>query len=287
MSSRLKTTLFLLTVLCTFLAGALGGIGGAEALVAGLCGFTHPWNPKDGILFCISIMSILFAHEMGHYLACRYYGIAATFPMFIPMPIGPFGTLGALIRIKQPIPHRRALFDIGAAGPLAGILVAIPFAVAGLHLSTVSKIPDKAMIFGDPLILQGLNRCVFGHIPPGYDVFVHPFALAAWVGFFVTALNLLPIGQLDGGHVIYSLFGRKSRYFFASVAGLVLGLVLGKALQANYVVFLVIILIIGFRHPPTIYDFVPLDAKRKLLAFVILLCFILCFTPQPIKIIGH
>jgi len=268
----IRIILFWLTVVCTFVTGyQMGG------------------KPIDGALYCVSIMSILLAHEMGHYLMCRRYGVQATLPIFIPMPLNIFGTMGAVIRIKSPIPHRRALFDIGVAGPLAGIALAIPVAVIGMRWSTVidtATVSSAASIqLGEPLFFRLLAYLHFGSLPPGHDVFIHPVAFAAWTGFFVTALNLLPVGQLDGGHVIYALFGRQSRYVFAGILGLLVTLSVTTVVLPSYgIIILLFILIFGFEHPPTIYDFVPLDAKRKLLALAVVIIFIACFTPYPLHV---
>ncbi|MEW6360385.1 MAG: site-2 protease family protein [Planctomycetota bacterium] len=265
----IRIILFWLTVVSTFVTGyQMGG---------GLI---------DGALYCVSIMGILLAHEMGHYLMCRRYGVQATLPIFIPMPLNLFGTMGAVIRIKSPIPHRRALFDIGVAGPLAGIALAAPIAIVGMKWSHVvdnAMFSDAAITLGEPLFFRLLAHLQFGSIPPGSDVSIHPVAFAAWTGFFVTALNLLPVGQLDGGHVIYALFGRQSRYVFAGILGLVVTLSITTVVFPTYgVILLIFVLIFGLEHPPTIYDFVPLDGKRRFVALAVLLVFIICFTPYPL-----
>jgi len=239
----------------------------------------------QGIWYCISIMSILLAHELGHYFACRYYGVSATLPVFIPMPLSLFGTMGAVIKIRSPIPHKRALFDIGAAGPLAGLAVALPFTIIGLKLSRVVQVQEAENLLrlGEPLLLKFLSGIVIGDIPAGYDTILHPLAYAGWVGMFVTALNLMPVGQLDGGHIAYAVFGTKSKYLYAGVVGMFLSLCLTRVLHWLYLIFLTIIVLIAFRHGPTIWEFVRLDTKRKLLAVVMLIIFLLCFIPIPIE----
>lgn len=268
----IKKLLFLLTILSTLHVGRL---------------YSLSW--VEGILYCASIMGILLVHELGHYFMCRRHGVDATLPVFLPMPLPPFGTMGAVIRIRSPIPHRQALFDIGIAGPLAGIALAIPLVAIGLDYSTISRGPSHgdAMIFGEPLLLKFLIWQKFGPRPADCDVLVHPMVIAAWAGIFVTALNLLPFGQLDGGHVVYAAFGRGSRYLFAGVVGLVVTLCVTKVLESNYVIFLALMLLLGPRHPPTIYDDLPLGWKRRALSLLALFVFVLCFTPHPLRMVSR
>jgi membrane-associated protease RseP (regulator of RpoE activity) len=178
-----------------------------------------------GPLYGIAIMAILTAHEMGHYIQCRRYGVPATLPFFIPMPLlNPFGTMGAVIRMSGPLYARRALFDIAVTGPIAGLVLALPMAMAGIRLSKVvdvSRLSETTMPLGDSLLFRALVWVVVGRIPEGRDLLLHPLAFAGWAGLFVTALNLLPVGQLDGGHVLYALFGNRQgfRISLAFMAG--------------------------------------------------------------------
>jgi len=234
----------------------------------------------DGLAFSLTLMTILLSHELGHYFACRYYGIDASLPYFLPAPT-PIGTLGAFIRIRSPIYTRRALFDVGIAGPLAGFVVLLPLLAIGVASSKV--IPGIAergdLIFGTPGILRAMEWIVFRGVPAA-DIYLHPVARGAWVGILATALNLIPIGQLDGGHILYSFAGQKhkllSRVF-------VLALVpLGIFYSRTWLVWAVILFFFALRHP-TIFDDTPLDRNRVLLGLAALAVFLLTFTLVPIR----
>ncbi|MCX7965991.1 MAG: site-2 protease family protein [Syntrophorhabdaceae bacterium] len=234
-----------------------------------------------GFLYSFSIMTILFSHEMGHYLASRFYGIPATLPYFIPFPLSPFGTLGAVIKMKGVIINKRALFDIGVAGPLSGFIISLPFIYIGIRLSTLAPVPTGHgfLQLGDPLIFKLFQAIMIGEIPEGYDLILHPFAFAGWVGVFVTALNLLPVGQLDGGHIVYALFGRDSKKIYVSV---LLGLgIYALFFSQGWLALIVLLIIFGLKHPMPLDNLTELDKKRKILAFVILIIFILSFVPKP------
>jgi membrane-associated protease RseP (regulator of RpoE activity) len=247
---------------------------------------------RHGLSFSLSLLFILTSHEMGHYVACRLYGVDATLPFFIPTPpmIGPAGTFGAFIKIVSPLPSRRATFDIGVAGPIAGFVALIPVAVIGL-LTMEQVTPDKLAVaqtglyFCDPLFTQIL-AFIFG-VNLNLS-FMNAFTSAAWIGLLVTSLNLIPSGQLDGGHAIYAVFGETVHrwtgriafvvmvalsisgfYFYNSPSGLLFAIILGIMMRV--------------RHPEPL-DNSPLDPKRKIVAFLTLLIFILCFTPFPIQI---
>ena len=241
-----------------------------------------------GLWYSSSILAILGCHELGHYYACRYYHVDASRPYFLPMPVLLTGTLGAFIRIRTPIPGKRALFDIGVAGPIAGFIVAIPLLLVGMHLSTVVRVPEtfRGQVFelGEPLLFKAAAWMTFGSIADGYSVNMHPMAFAAWFGMLATALNLFPIGQLDGGHVAYAVFGRRSTIVtFATVIGLV-GLTFVSTSWLVWTVLTVVMLLtFGPRHPRTLDEDIPLDSGRLLLAAFALLMFILCFTPAPIE----
>jgi len=245
----------------------------------------------DGLSFSISLLFILIAHEMGHYVACRIYWVDATLPFFIPTPpmIGPAGTFGAFIRIKSPMPSRRAVFDIGVAGPIAGFIALIPVAIIGvLRLQEIPasrlEIPGD-ISFADPLFMRLLGA-IFGHDP---TVSVgNPFFYAAWVGLLVTALNLIPSGQLDGGHAIYAVLGKKAHFFTGRIAFVIMSAlsIIGFVFYNSPSGFLVAVLLgvmLRVRHPDP-YDQTPLDTKRKLIALLTLVIFVLCFTPFPIRI---
>src|SRR5688572_30026696 len=170
----------------------------------------QPWHLLDGWTFAVPLMSILLAHEFGHFIAGRIHGVDVSPPFFIPMPIPPLGTMGAVIRMRRPIRTRNALLDVGAAGPLAGMVVAVPVLIWGLLLSDVRPLPETGYLMeGRSLLYLGLLHAVHGSIPAGHDVFLSPTAFAGWAGLLVTMINLLPVGQLDGGHVAYALLGPK------------------------------------------------------------------------------
>src|SRR6266513_2717393 len=210
--------------------------------------FRSPSVLANGLPFSLAIMSILLAHEMGHYLTCRYYGIDATLPYFIPAPTL-IGTMGAFIRIKSPIQHRAALLEVGIAGPIAGFVLAVPALIIALRKSGFTAIDPAAssVMLGEPLIFKAMEF-ITGKIPPaGMDINLHPIGFAAWFGFFATALNLLPVGQLDGGHVSYALFGENHKRI--SMAIIFTLIPLGLFYWLGWLVWAVVLLIIGFRHP--------------------------------------
>lgn len=226
-------------------------------------------------------MTILLAHEMGHYSMSRKYGIPATLPYFIPFPLSPFGTFGAIIKMKGIIINKKALFDIGIAGPLSGFIVSIPFIILGIKMSSIQLVTKDPAFFqlGDPLLFKILQGFLIGDIPDGYDLVLHPLAYAGWVGLFVTALNLLPVGQLDGGHIIYAVFGDKSKWIFAVSITLLAALTIFY--NPGWLLLVILLLIFGMRHPEPFDMETELDGKRKLLALVIFLIFLLSFTPSP------
>lgn len=250
-----KLVLFILTVISTSLVG--------------------------GYQYSFAIMTILLAHEMGHYLMSRRYGIPATLPYFIPFPLSPFGTLGAIIKMKGIIINKKALFDIGVAGPLMSFIFSLPFIVYGMKLSKVERIVGSSNFIrlGDPYLFKLLQKVMFGDLPPDCDIVLHPFAYAGWVGLFVTALNLLPVGQLDGGHVTYAVFGPKSRLVYLLTTFFMLFLSL--FFNPGWLILVLLLLLFGMRHPEP-YDLeTEIDAKRKILAVLILFIFLLSFTPSP------
>ena len=239
----------------------------------------------NGLWYSMAILGILGAHEFGHYLACVYYRVDASLPYFIPAPLLT-GTLGAFIRIRQPIPDKKQLFDIGIAGPIAGFLVAVPVLVFGIALSHVVKVPEGAggLELGEPLLLKGVAYAFWGTIPDGFTLNVHPTAFAAWFGCLATALNLFPIGQLDGGHISYAVLGRRSTVV---TYGTILCLAGLSFVSSSWIVWTVLNIVMLFafgpRHPRTYDEDVPLDATRRWLAVLAVVMFALCFTPAPIE----
>jgi len=238
-----------------------------------------------GVPFAATLLAILGVHEFGHYFTARYHGAPVSLPYFIPAPpIVLFGTLGAIIRMRFPPRDRNALFDIAAAGPLAGLLVAVPALVLGLGWSSVDVVPPGEVVrLGDPLLLRWIVHLYFGRIPEGMDVFLHPVAVAGWAGFFVTALNLFPVGQLDGGRIAYALFGRHHRA--VGVATFAALLVLGVVTRSlNWFVWAVLLLVlVGFHHSPPLDDVTPLSPARRGLALVCLGLLVLLLPPVPIS----
>jgi membrane-associated protease RseP (regulator of RpoE activity) len=241
-----------------------------------------------GLWYSVPLLAILGAHEMGHYLACRIYGIDATLPFFLPLPppIGLSGTLGAFIRIRGRITTRPVLFDMAAAGPIAGFVIAVPAMIAGLMMSRVVRLPADfvGLELGEPLLFKAVSFAVFGSIADGWSVNLHPMAMAAWFGLLVTAMNLMPVGQLDGGHISYAVFGRRSSHItLVALAGIV-GLAMFAYSWIVWAVLLVVLLrVFGRHHPPTWDEHVPLDRVRLGLALLTLLIFVACFTPTPIQ----
>jgi len=238
----------------------------------------QPGRIPAGLMFSVPLLIILLAHEFGHYLACVYYRLNASLPFFIPAPTF-IGTLGAFIRIRSPIYTRRELFDVGVAGPIAGFVFLIPALGIGLAFSKVIPgIADQGdLVFGVPVLVRGLEMLIYPGIPAA-DIYLHPVARAAWVGIFATALNLLPFGQLDGGHILYSVVGDRFRTV-SRVFWLML-LPLGY-LYWPWLIWAAVLFFFGLKHPP-IYDPEPLSEGRFRLALLSVIIFIISFMPVPI-----
>jgi len=252
---------------------------------------TTPTLLIQGISFSIPLLIILITHEMGHYVACRLYGVEATLPYFIPTPpmIGPAGTFGAFIRIKSRIPTRRAIFDIGVAGPIAGFIALIPVAIIGVYQMQVLPAPAAVepgnIVFADPLMMKLIGLAFGKDVALGNG---NPFYFAAWMGLLVTALNLIPSGQLDGGHAIYAAAGAKIHAWTGPIAFVVMAVlsILGMLVYGSPAGFLIAVLLgVMMRVPhPQPWDDTPLDLKRKIVAVLTLVIFILCFNPFPIRL---
>ncbi|HOM99221.1 MAG TPA: site-2 protease family protein [Acidobacteriota bacterium] len=292
----LPVLLFALTVVTTVLAGFflhLEFISDTEdQLRAGLAAAVgQPWRVLAGLPYSVAILSILLAHEMGHYLACRYHGIQASLPHVIPAPppLVPFGTFGAVIRIRSMFRDRRQLFDVGIAGPLAGFVVLIPFLILGVSESReFSDVGNTQAFFefGEPLLFQWVTEWFF----PGDSTYIrlHPVGWAAWFGLLATSLNLLPISQLDGGHIAYALFGEGGHYLISRVTFVGLVLVSFAAWpMLGYLAFALILLLLRFRHPPPLWDGPPLGQGRVFLAWLALLVFIVSFIPVPVRLVEN
>lgn len=276
-SPALNVVLFLATLVTTTMAGAFS---------AG----QNPLGSVDGFLsglpFSTTLMAILLCHELGHYALAVYHRVPTTLPYFIPGPPFLVGTFGAFIRMYGMPRSRRALFDVGAAGPWAGLVVALPAVALGLSWSEVhplAALPDGGLVLGDSILFSALTRWILGVDPSAATIVLHPVALAGWFGLFVTFLNLLPVGQLDGGHVIYALFGRRhhriARTFFLVVLALGFFGWEGWFLWAIMLAFA-----IGVRHPDTADAETPLDPRRRLAAWLTLGVFALTFMPVPLSV---
>ncbi len=240
--------------------------------------FHHPGTILAGLPFAATLLVILLAHELGHFFACRHYRIDASYPYFIPAPTI-IGTMGAFIRIRSAIPSRKALFDVGLAGPVVGFAFALPALVAAILSSKVvpGAQAQASILFGDPLLMKVLLAVLRPGVAPG-DLLLNPMGRAAWVGLFATAMNLLPAGQLDGGHLIYSIAPERHRKISILV---VVGLVVLGHWWPGWLLWAVLLLAIGFRHPPLRNRWEPLGERRRVWAIVALVIFAACFMPVP------
>jgi membrane-associated protease RseP (regulator of RpoE activity) len=304
---RLNAFLFFLTVLTTFSAGASQNnlfmqqvmlhssidIGWVSLFPVLLFGVTSPVEIfVVGLPYAGTLLSILLFHEFGHFLYARKHHVEASLPFFIPMPLQFIGTMGAVIRMQGRIPSRNALLDIGASGPLGGLIIAIPAMIIGVSLSHVEVLPTSGYLQeGNSLLYAGVKYFWHGHIPAGSDVMLHPMAFAAWFGFFMTAMNLLPIGQLDGGHITYALLPR----YHHTISRLFHGMLLASPFVLYFLVgfngvtwgfFAIVIRLVmrefGPRHPP-VEEPAPLSVGRKVIAVVSLLFFIVLLPPIPFR----
>jgi len=298
--TRINAILLIATIASTVLAGVilyantsplaerlLSRVG--DPIEAMLVVLRTPALWAIGVPYALTLLTILGVHEMGHYVMARRHKADVTLPYFIPMPFG-LGTMGALIRLKSPIKNRKQLFDIGVAGPLAGLAVAIPLLIIGLSLSPVEFVgrPVPGAQEGNSILYAVLKFLTKGQWLPGggYDVMINAIAFPAWFGLIVTMINLLPIGQLDGGHIVYSLFGRI-QWQVAVIAeiillglGVYLAFTTGQILNV-WLMWAILVQVFGLRHPPPLDDLTPLDRKRKLIGWATIMIFFLIFTPLP------
>ena len=273
----LHIALFAATFLTTSMASALNQ--GVDVLA-------EPSRLLVGFPYAIALMTILLFHECGHYFLARAHRVDATLPFFIPAPPVIFfiGTLGAFIRMRSLPRDRRALFDVGAAGPWAGMLVAVPALMLGLSLSEIRPAgpgAEAGLFLGDSLLFKALTWLVLGTTGDNVTIVLHPVALAGWVGLLVTALNLLPVGQLDGGHVVYAAFGERWHRWI-SRGTLVTLLVLGISGAATWLVWAVLLSFLGMRHPRLLDAETPLDPRRKWATLATLVMFLVTFMPEPV-----
>jgi membrane-associated protease RseP (regulator of RpoE activity) len=284
---------YIVLFLLTFYTTTEAGTGHYLSFYLGFGGGNAPFTTAEllvrGLTYSVPILAILGCHELGHYYACRYYGVAASRPYFLPMPILLTGTLGAFIRIRQPILSKRQLFDIGIAGPIAGFVVAVPVLFAGMYLSRVVEVPKdfqgQLYWLGEPLLFKAAAWLTFGRVADGFTITMHPVAFAAWFGLLATALNLFPIGQLDGGHISYAVLGRKSTGVTLVMVLCLIGLTFWSMSWAVWAGLTVLMLLaFGPHHPRTVDEAIPLDPTRKALAVFAVIMFVLCFTPAPIEL---
>jgi len=278
--------LFVLTFLSTSLVGVLlmqlfNNTMGEDLFQDILGVIRNPNQWASGLPFSISIMTILLAHEMGHFLTCLYYGIDASLPYFIPAPT-PMGSMGAFIRIRSPFPDRGSLLDVGIAGPIAGFVLAIPALMIGLALSRFETAGTRFLNFGEPIAFKLLSM-VMGKVPPaGMELNWHPITIAGWFGLLATALNLLPAGQLDGGHVTYALFPILHKRI--STLLVIVLTPLGIFYWHGWLVWVVLLLVIRLGHPITMNNYAPLQRRHVRLGWIGLAMLILCFMPTPLFI---
>lgn len=281
-SISIHLILFLLTLCTTILAGAF---------YEGANPFNNFKEIIRGLPFALTLMGILMGHELGHYLASQYHNVKATLPYFIPGPAFPgtlsVGTFGAFIKMKSPFTTRSALLDIGIAGPLAGAILAIPVFAYGVATSPVRYVGHPAegisINLGSSLLLEIVQRLVVGELPENQAIYLNSIGYAGWLGLFVTSLNLIPIGQLDGGHISYALFRRFGHRVISRIAFFFL-LILGFSGWNGWFIWAFLAILIGFGHPPPLYPLEPLDRRRKILGFIGILLFLFTIIPNPVQI---
>jgi membrane-associated protease RseP (regulator of RpoE activity) len=236
---------------------------------------------RAGLPFAATLLAILGIHELGHYLAARWHGVRATLPYFIPMPVGGLGTLGAFISLRSPMKDRRTLFDIGLAGPIAGFAIALPLLIVGIWLSQPVPLHTPGLTLraiGSSVLVDGLLGWLV-KLPPGQTLALHPVFFAAWFGILITGINLLPIGQLDGGHVAYGLLGRNAHHVARGT--LVLLLAAGFGLSRTWLLWALFVLFGGLHHPPPLNDISGVGWQRRFVGMLALLLFFLIITPDP------
>ncbi len=274
--------MLVLTVLSVMYVGA--GIALGEGPVYENQQIAEIWR---GIPYAAALMLILGAHELAHYFAARRHGLNATLPYFIPMPIGFFGTLGAFISLREPMKNRRAMLDVGVSGPLAGFIVAVPVLLIGLSQAEIAPLPTFGAyaVEGNSILYAVSKFLVFGRWLPGggYDVWLNQLTQAGWTGLFVTALNLIPVGQLDGGHVLHTLAGDAARKLYWPI---MIGLgALTLLVSESWALWFLLLLLFGRSHPEPLDAITKVDRQRKIIGLIVLIIFILVFTPNPLQIV--
>ena len=282
--------LFAATCLTTFLAGLTMAPESGQLLEHWLKGDTAPaellWELfQSAGSYAVAVMIILTLHEAGHYLQARRYGVRVSLPYFIPMPLTPIGTLGAVIAMDARVPNRKVLFDIGVTGPLAGLVPTLVCCVWGMQRARYEPVGQDAMIFGDPLLFHWLAGWLLGPRPEGHEILLNPILFAGWVGLLITSLNLLPIGQLDGGHILYALMGPKARGVAQWLLGAATGLVIYTIIRYHnpgWMLMVILLYLIGPGHPPTYQDHIGIGPFRKVLGWLMLGFIFLGLTPMPV-----
>lgn len=271
----INVMLFLMTVFSTLFVGA--AMEGGNPM--------YDWTEIfKGIPFAGTLLAIIGCHEFGHYFMCKKHKVEATLPYFIPAPTI-IGTLGAVIKIRSPIKTTKALFDIGAAGPIAGFIVALPVIYFGLQSSEIRETAagQGGMVFGDPLIMKAAIWMILGEVPEGFTVYISSVGFAGWVGMLVTAFNLMPLGQLDGGHIAYAMIGeRQSKLGYMTF----MALILLSLIWWGWVIWIILAVFMKIRHPAGMTKIEPLDPLRKRIGYLCLVMFVICFIPVPIEDVG-
>ena len=269
----INVVLFVITFLSTLVAGVLQ---------MNINPLDEPGRIGEGLPFALPLMVILLSHELGHYIVSKNAKMEVSLPYFLPAP-SIIGTFGAFIKMRSPIISRRSLLDIGAAGPLIGFMIAVPFIIIGFRLSEVrvsESLPQLSL--GTSLLLEFMTKLVIGNIPDNYDIIIHPIAFAGWIGLFVTSINLLPVGQLDGGHIAYALFGKRHKTLSIVTIGFLT--IFGFFTWPGWFIWAVLLIIMGLRHPPPMDDWTPLDNRRKVIGFLCLVIFVITFIPVPFEV---
>ncbi|MBI4697759.1 MAG: site-2 protease family protein [Nitrospirae bacterium] len=272
--TRVHVLLFVLTFMTTLIAGAI---------LNGIAPWEHPEKIYLGLPFSLTLLLILLTHELSHYFMSRRHNVSVTLPYFIPAPPIPFGigTFGAIIKMRPPMPDRRSLIDIGASGPIGGFAVALIAAIIGLKLSRIvpAKELNEGLSLGSSILFYFLSEIILKIEPDKQNIMLHPVAFAGWIGLMVTSLNLLPVGQLDGGHIAYALFGEKHERISKSTIPVLV--VLGILFWPGWLMWALLLVLIGYKHPPVAFPQIQLDRKRRLAGLACFIIFILTFTPMP------
>jgi len=284
----LPLVLFLATCCTTFMAGAVTFVDGGEMAIRAATLPSHDGHLRidvtinwlAGLTYMACVMSVMLSHEMGHFLQAWRYRIPATLPFFLPMPLPPIGTMGAVIGLRGLQADRKQLFDIGLSGPWAGLALVLPLAIAGVKFAELHQVSDGGLHFGHPLLLTLLTEILKPDIRSGLELQMNPFLMASWVGMLVTGLNMLPVGQLDGGHNTYALFGRRAHWVALAMVGVTIAFI-AFAQQFGWILMLTLVLFIGIYHPPTADDTVDLGWPRRVVGLISLWIPVFCLTPYP------